>query len=124
VHLRQITFGCLDAATGEFTRGRIGCLPLAVAGWAEQFSGREVHVAIEACTGWLFVARAWERGGVAHLAETVKTRALRGRKRCAKTDCQDALWLCELLAEGRLAEAWIAPELSANGDRDRIREKR
>ena len=49
-------------------------------------------------------------GGVAHLAETVETRALRGRKRRAKTDRQDALWLRELLAEGRLPESWIAPE--------------
>ena len=49
-------------------------------------------------------------GAVAHLAETVETRALRGRKRRAKTDRQDALWLRELLAEGRLPEAWIPPE--------------
>jgi transposase len=79
--------------------------------WVGQFGGREVHVAIEACTGWLFVARAVERaGGVPHLAETAETRALRGRKRRAKTDRQDAQWLRELLAEGRLPESWIAPE--------------
>ncbi len=35
---------------------------------------------------------------------------MRGRKRRAKTDRQDALWLRELLADGRLPEAWIAPE--------------
>ena len=53
----------------------------------------------------------WTRAGaVAHLAETVETRALRGRNRRAKTDRQDALWLRELLAEGRLPESWIAPE--------------
>ena len=111
VHLRQITFDCLDAASGEVTRGRIGSTPAAVEEWVAGFGGREVHVAIEACSGWLFVARALERAGaVAHLAETVETRALRGRKRRAKTDRQDALWLRELLAEGRLPEAWIAPE--------------
>ena len=111
VHLRQITFDCLDAASGEVCRGRIGSSPSAVQGWVQQFSGREVHVAMEACTGWLFVARALEdAGAIAHLAETVETRALRGRKRRAKTDRQDALWLRELLAEGRLPEAWIAPE--------------
>ena len=111
VHLRQITFDCLDSETGEVTRGRIASEPAAVEDWVGQFCGREVHVAMEACTGWLFVARAVERaGGVAHLAETVETRALRGRKRRAKTDRQDALWLRELLAEGRLPEAWIAPE--------------
>jgi transposase len=111
VHLRQITFDCLDSQTGEITRGRIGASPSAVEEWVGQFPGREVHVAMQACTGWLFVAQALTRaGGVARLAETVETRALRGRKRRAKTDRQDALWLRELLAEGRLPEAWIAPE--------------
>ena len=108
VHLRQITFDCLDATTGKVTRGRIGSTPAAVEEWVAGFPGREVRVAIEACSGWLFVARAVERtGAVVHLAETVETRALRGRKRRAKTDRQDALWLRELLAEGRLPEAWI-----------------
>jgi transposase len=111
VHSRQITFDCLDSQTGEVTRGRIASRPAAVGDWVGRFPGREVHVAMEACTGWLFVARAVERsGGVPHLAETVETRALRGRKRRAKTDRQDARWLRELLAEGRLPEAWMPPE--------------
>src|SRR3954451_18917322 len=45
-----------------------------------------------------------------HLAEPVEPRALRGRKRRAKTDRADARWLRELLTKGRLPEAWIAPE--------------
>jgi transposase len=111
VHLRQITFDCLDSQTGEVMRGRIASTPAAVEEWVARFPAREVHVAMEACTGWLFVAEAVKRaGGVPHLAETVETRALRGRKRRAKTDRQDALWLRELLAEGRLPESWIAPE--------------
>ena len=111
VHLRQITFDCLDSMTGEVTRGKIAATSLAVEEWVAQFPGRDVHAAMEACTGWLFVARALERAGaVAHLAVTVETRALRGRNRRAKTDRQDALWLRELLAEGRLPESWIAPE--------------
>jgi transposase len=48
-------------------------------------------------------------GATPHLAEPVETRALRGRKRRAKTDREDARWLRELLAEGRLPEAWIPP---------------
>jgi transposase len=111
VHLRQITFDCLDSVTGEVTRGRIPATPAGVEEWVGQFPGRVVQVTMEACTGWLFVAQAVQRvGAIAHLAETVETRALRGRKRRAKTDRQDALWLRELLAEGRLPEAWIAPE--------------
>ena len=116
VHLRQITFDCLDSRTGEVVRGRIAGTGAAVEEWVARYPSREVHVAMEACTGWLFVAEAVTRaGGVAHLAETVETRALRGRKRRAKTDRQDALWLRELLAEGRLPEAWIAPSTSASG---------
>src|SRR5829696_1319415 len=42
--------------------------------------------------------------------ETGETRALRGRKRRAKTDREDARWLRQLLVEGRLPEAWIPPE--------------
>src|SRR5689334_354690 len=89
VHLGQIAFDCLDWQTGEVTRGRIASEPAAVADWVGRFPGRQVHVAVEACSGWLFVARAAEdAGAVVHLAETVKTRALRGRKRRAKTDRQ------------------------------------
>ena len=56
------------------------------------------------------VTRSSAAGAVAHLAEPVETRALRGRKRRAKTDREDARWLRELLADGRLPEAWIPPE--------------
>ena len=111
VHRRQITFDALDTETGEVTRGRIDASPAAVRLWTERLAGREVHVAVEACTGWLFVCDALAAAGaVAHLAEPVETRALRGRKRRAKTDREDARWLRELLAEGRLPEAWIPPE--------------
>src|SRR5215210_4101936 len=44
-----------------------------------------------------------------HLAEPAETSALRGKKRRAKTDREDARWLRELLAAGRLPEAWIPP---------------
>ena len=93
------------------SRGRIDATPAAVARWVKRFSGREVHVAVEACTGWLFVCDALvAAGAVAHLAEPVEARALRGRKRRAKTDREDARWLRQLLGEGRLPEAWIPPE--------------
>src|SRR5215217_3136085 len=73
-------------------------------------AGKEVHVAVEACTGWLFVCEALvEAGAIPHLAEPVETSALRGRKRRAKTDREDARWLRTLLCDGRLPEAWIPP---------------
>jgi transposase len=111
VHRAQITFDALDSKTGEVMRGRIDATPTAVARWAARFAGQRIDVAVEACTGWLFVCDALAAAGaVAHLAEPVETRALRGRKRRAKTDREDARWLRELLADGRLPEAWIAPE--------------
>ncbi len=110
VHRAQITFDALDQETGEIQRGRIRATPEAVREWASRFPGEELHVAVEACTGWLFVCEALHAAGaVAHLAEPVETSALRGRKRRAKTDREDARWLRTLLCEGRLPEAWIPP---------------
>src|SRR3954467_1509251 len=111
VHRAQITFDAVDTDSGEVMRGRIDATPAAGTRWVKRFAGREIEVAVEACTGWLFVCDALAgAGAVAHLAEPVETRALRGRKRRAKTDREDARGLRELLAEGRLPEAWIPPE--------------
>jgi transposase len=111
VHRRQITFDAVDSSTGEVLRGKIDSTPVAVEEWVGRFPGRLVHVAVEACTGWLFVVRALERtGAIAHLAEPVETSAMRGRKRRAKTDRMDAKWLRQLLLEGRLPESWMPPE--------------
>jgi transposase len=110
VHRAQITFDALNQGTGEVERGRIRATPEGVREWVGRFSGVEVQVAVEACTGWLFVCEALtEAGAVAHLAEPVETSALRGNKRRAKTDREDARWLRTLLCEGRLPEAWIPP---------------
>jgi transposase len=111
VHRAQITFDALDRETGEVHRGRIAATPEAVRRWVGRFSGREVHVAVEAGTGWLFVCEALaEAAAVPHLAEPAETSALRGPKRRAKTDREDARWLRTLLTEDRLPEAWIPPE--------------
>jgi transposase len=111
IHRSQITFDALDTETGEVTTGRIASTPEAVAKWVERYPDREIHVAIEACTGWFFVSQALESAGaVVHLAEVTETRALRGKKRRAKTDRADARWLRTLLSERRLPEAWIPPE--------------
>jgi transposase len=111
VHRRQITIDALDTATGEISRGQIESTPAAVEQWVAGFPGRVIRVAVEACTGWLFVCRALERcGASAHLAEPVEASALRGRKRRAKPDRADARWLRELLFQGRLPEPWLPPE--------------
>src|SRR5919107_5555477 len=82
VHRAQITFDALDQQTGEVRRGRMRATPEAVRDWARRFAGGEVHVAVEACTGWLFVCETlMEAGAIPHLAEPVETSALRGTKR-------------------------------------------
>ncbi len=110
VHRAQITFDALDRETGEVHRGRIPSTPDGVRQWTGRFPGAEIHVAVEAGTGWLFVCETLARAGaVPHLAEPAETSALRGPKRRAKTDREDARWLRTLLVEGRLPEAWIPP---------------
>ena len=110
VHRAQITFDALDERTGEVSRGRLAATPEAVCGWVSAFAGQRVDVAVEACTGWLFVCEALQQAGaVPHLAEAGEASALRGKKRRAKTDREDARWLRTLLCEGRLPEAWIPP---------------
>jgi transposase len=111
VHRTQITFDALEVETGELVRGRIAATPEGVAEWVGRFPGRDVHVALEACTGWFFVSEALRcAGALPHLADPAETRARRGPKQRAKTDREDARWLRTLLHEGRLPEAWIPPQ--------------
>src|SRR3954467_7373648 len=108
VHRAQITFDALDTETGEIHRGRIRADREAVCAWVAGFAGRQVDVAVEACTGWLFVCEALAAAGaIAQLAQPAEASALRGKTRRAKTDRADARWLRTLLFEGRLPEASV-----------------
>ncbi len=112
VHRAQITFDYVDTATGQVSRGRIAPADREhLRTWLERFAGvTEVHVAVEGCTGWLFVAEECARAGVVvHLADPAETAAARGSKRHAKTDKLDARHLRQLLCDGRLPESWIPP---------------
>jgi transposase len=110
VHRTQITFDALDTDSGELARGRIESTPEAVRAWVGRFPDQRVEVAVEACTGWLFVCQSLaEAGAIPHLAEAAEVNAMRGKKRHAKTDRADARHLRELLCEGRLPEAWLPP---------------
>src|SRR3954465_142605 len=98
VHRAQITFDALNTETGEVLRGRLRSDRDAVSEWVAQFAGEHIEVALEVCTGWLFVYEALAGSGVGvHLAEGAETSALRGKKRQAKTDRADARWLRTLL---------------------------
>ena len=111
-HRAQITAEWLDTATGELSRKRIAPADRAhLRAFAATFRGQELEVALEATTGWRFVAEELQAvGGHVHLAEPAETAARRGTKKRAKSDRADARHLRELLMVGRLPESWIPPE--------------
>jgi hypothetical protein len=90
VHRAQITVDALGSETGEITRGRINSTRRRSSGGSPGFRagdpcrGRGMHRMAVRLPG----ARALRRDS--HLAEPVETSALRGRKRRAKTDREDA----------------------------------
>ena len=112
VHRKQITFKWLDTETGEVRRGRIiPALRETVRQFLTPFKGLDAHFALEATTGWRFVAEELSRAGLtAHLAEPADTATLRGTKRRAKTDHRDCDHMVDLLISGRLPESWQPPE--------------
>ena len=111
-HRAQITTEWLDTATGEIGRARVTPAHReGVRRFLGRFAGQELEVALEATTGWRFVAEELRRvGAVVHLAEPAQTSALRGNKKRPKTDRADAKHLRELLMIGRLPESWIPPD--------------
>src|ERR1039458_10041512 len=111
IHRKQITFDYVDLDTGAVQCGQIA--PADREHFRSWLAGRFEHpenvaFAVEACTGWRYVAGELAAAGItAHLAETADTATQRGRKRRAKTDRADARLMRDLLAAGRLPECWI-----------------
>jgi transposase len=111
-HRAQITYDLLDTETGEVRGGRICPADReGVRAFLRRFDGAGLVAALEATTGWRFLAEELQRvGAEVHLAEPAETSERRGRKKRAKTDRADARHLRELLLAGRLPESWIPPE--------------
>ena len=111
-HRAQITAEWIELSSGEISRGRVVPADRAsVRKFLKRFAGRDLEVALEATTGWRFVAEELERVGAGvHLAEPAETSGLRGPKKRPKTDWADARHLRELLLIGRLPESWIPPD--------------
>src|ERR671921_781314 len=111
-HRAQVTAEWIDTDTGEIGRARIApALRGDVRRFVKRFAGQRLEVALEATTGWRFVAEEFRAAGATvHLAEPAETAARRGNKKRAKTDRADARHLRELLMIGRLPESWIPPD--------------
>src|SRR6266536_2433715 len=123
IHKRAFQAAVLDPDSGEVVAERFSADRESIGGWAEQWQGRVVSVAVEATSGWRWVWRELvTRGCEVRLAEPLQARALLGRRRSAKTDRLDARWLARLLAKELLPESWIPPEETQQlRDRTRLR---
>jgi transposase len=110
-HRAQVSAEWIDTITGEISRARVAPADRAgVRKFLAGFKGQALEVALEATTGWRFLAEELDRvGAEVHLAEVVQTSGLKGRGKRPKTDWADARHLRELLLIGRLPESWIAP---------------
>jgi hypothetical protein len=110
-HRAQISAEWIDTVTAEVLRGRIAPADRGgVRKFLKRFVGEDLEVALEATTGWWFVAEELERvGAEVHLAEPTETSGLKSKKKRAETDWADARHLRELLLVGRLPESWIPP---------------
>src|SRR4051812_24475820 len=114
IHRRQITFDYLDEHSGESRHGRIAPADrMLLRRWLQKLvadTGTSAAFAVEGCTGWRFVVEELQGAGIeAHLVEPADTAAARGPKRRAKTHRTHARLLRDLLADGRLPQAWIPP---------------
>ena len=101
LHRAQITYDALDTDSGEVRTGRIRPANRdTVRAFLARYTDTPTVVAVEAMTGWRFVAEECALAGIdVKLAEPAETRARQERKRRAKTDKLDARLLRELLMQ-------------------------
>jgi transposase len=109
IHKRVFQAAVVDEA-GEIDQQRFDASPAGLAEWLRRNPGVRC-VAIEATSGWRWVARELQRLGVeVRLVDPVQARGLQGRRRSPKTDRLDARWLALLLARNLAPAAWAPPE--------------
>jgi transposase len=111
IHKHVFQAVVVDPESGVAVEDRFPATHDELGRWAEsRLGGEPCAVAIEATTGWRWVHRELSARGIdVRLAEPLQTRALRGRRRGAKTDRLDARWLALLLARQMLPESWAPP---------------
>lgn len=101
----------LETASGVSSEARFAADRESLRTWVDAFQGRLGRVAIEATTGWKWIANELFARGVEEvlLVDPGEAAARKGKKRRAKTDRLDARFLLSLLASGMLPEAWLPP---------------
>ena len=101
----------LEPESGELVEERFPSSREALVGWARKWEGRLDAVALEATTGWRWVAHELQARGIeVRLTDPGQASALQGGRKRPKNDRLDARWLVMLLAREMLPQAWLAPE--------------
>jgi transposase len=125
IHKRVFQVVVLDPGSGELREDRFEPSRERLGEWAIEWRGKLAAVAIEATTGWRWVARELQRHGFdVHLVDPGRASALQGRRRRPKTDRLDARWLALLLARELLSEceSWLpSAEIQRLRDQTRLR---
>jgi transposase len=123
IHKTVFQAAVLDPETGEIASERFPAERGRLRDWAERWADQLEAVAIEATTGWRWVARELQALGLdVRLADPGRASALQGRRKRAKTDRLDARWLVVLLAKQMLPEAWMPPaDIARLRDQTRLR---
>jgi hypothetical protein len=123
IHKHVFQAAVLEPESGELVEERFAASRDALGEWAMRWQGKLVAVAIEATTGWRWVARELQASGFdVRLVDPGELRARRGKKRPAKTDRLDARFGALLLAKEMLPESWLPPAgIQELRDRTRLR---
>lgn len=108
---RVLQAASVEEASGEAAEARFPADRESLAAWVDGFEGRLARVAIEATTGWKWIANLLLARGVGEvlLVDPGEAAARKGRKRRAKTDRLDARFLLSVLVSGMLPQAWLPP---------------
>lgn len=119
IHKAVFQTAVLNPEDGQITEERFNASQQALIVWIAKWDGQLEVVAIEATTGWRWVARVLQAHGIeVRLTDPGQAGALQGNRKRPKTDRLDARWLVLLLARELLPDAWAPPE-----DIQRLRDK-
>jgi len=123
IHKSVFQAATLDPVSGEVADERFAAERERLDEWAMRHKPRVSVVAIEATTGWRWVAQELQRHGFeVRLVDPGQASALQGRRRRPKTDRLDARWLVQLLARDLAPASWLAPaEIQRLRDQTRLR---
>jgi len=111
IHKAVFQAAVLNPDDGQITEERFEASRTALIVWLAKWHGQITVVALEATTGWRWVARELQARSIeVRLCDPGQASALQGKRKRPKTDRLDARWLVLLLAREMLPDAWLAPE--------------